>query len=121
MKEPYAEGLATHGGPDDHGDAVVRPRLKRWPGKMQAGLLNCEILPEIQEPSAWVVCEGNTACAAKARCMRTWRGRRNPSMHGHTLRENREIPMSVQSRQWWGWTAARNPRMYYADARTREV
>ena len=74
-----------------HASASVRVSAKRWQGYVQAGLLSREI-PEVR--GADVVGTGGRQhrrlryCELPAGPARS----KNPSMHGNSMRENREIP-----------------------------
>jgi len=90
MKESCAEGLTTHSGPEScgHGREDV---LEALTGVRVGRVLSRE-RNKAPGADAVQIAEGNTNHSASGEEWWTRRGRQTPSMHGNTLRENREIP-----------------------------
>jgi len=88
MKEPYAEGLATHGGPKPCAGT------RKGDGEASAGahagrVLSREIV-RVRVPTPFSQAEGNTTGCEK--CEQTVGPARSetPGMRGTSMRENRE-------------------------------
>lgn len=92
MREPYTEGVATHGGPEPCASA------RKGAGEaLDRGTCRRAIEPRNQEYGVPTSCHYRKATprAALARAVRGPRAVEEPGMHGTFVRENREIPNSA--------------------------
>ena len=92
MKEPYTEGIATHGDPESCvgarkgvGEALTGARA----GRAIEPRNHCN-----RGAQTVIIVEGNTNCGAKREPRLDPARSKNPCMYGTSLRENREIPSS---------------------------
>jgi hypothetical protein len=119
MKEPYAEGLATHGGPES-----CRRNREAAPEALTGGSAGRAIEPRKRhDPGA----EGLTYLRRQHRPDREGEDREDQARslepehaRTHLTREPGD-PVSALDRRSWTRAAARSPRTQCADARTREV
>jgi hypothetical protein len=91
MREPYAEGLATHGGPESCGRAC-EGAAEALTGERAGRVLSREIFLEFWGPKPWSWQKAIPAAALTRRAAAALARSKTPSMYGNTLRENREIP-----------------------------
>jgi hypothetical protein len=119
MKEPYAEGIATHGGPELCG----RGR-EAAPEALVGGSAGRLLSRESENtPGAEVF----TSHRRRNLTGREGEAREDPARsiepeHART-HHTREPggPVAALARRWWARAAARSPRTHCADERTREV
>jgi RNA-directed DNA polymerase len=90
MREPDAEGIATHSGPESCGHG--RKDMPEALTGVRAGRVLSRERNKALGADAVQIAEGNTNHSAIGEEWWTRRGRQTLSMLGSTLRENREIP-----------------------------
>ena len=117
MKEPYAEGLATHSDPESCGRA--REDVSEALTGARTGWLLSREDTSFRVPRVWDFTEGKTIRPAKARDGGP--GAVEDPMHvrKHLVREPGD-PVSAPGRMASG-AAARSPRTSCVDERSREV
>ena len=99
MKEPYAEGVATHGGPE----SCAAPR--EGDGEALTGVrVGWAIEPRDQGPEVptpLTEAEGHIVGGAHREPLTDLARSKNLCMHGNSMRENREIPRSPAEMARW--------------------
>jgi hypothetical protein len=90
MREPYSEDLASHAGPESCA-SVRKDRCEALTGGSAGELLSREII-DVRGADAVSVSGRQHALSRKGERQARHARSQNLSMHGHTSRENREIP-----------------------------
>lgn len=119
MKEPYAEGIATHGGPELCGrgrkaapEALVGGSAGRLLSRESENTLGAEVFTSHRRRN--LTGREGEAREDPARSIEPEHARTH-----HTREPGGPVP--ALARRWWARAAARSPRTHCADERTREV
>jgi hypothetical protein len=90
MKEPHTEGLATHGNPESC--VGVREDVREALTGARAGTAIELRNQGFRAPTRLTYAEGNTGLGVNSKFIPGSAESKNRSMHGNSMRENRDIP-----------------------------